>query len=91
MTVLKCRICGDSYRSESHRCLASLTQLSATIIYETKICHQLGVREFQAVLRAKAAERSAIPSPNLIDIILGHTCELKLDRYSVCSIAFVVQ
>ncbi|POS88216.1 hypothetical protein EPUL_000796 [Erysiphe pulchra] len=52
----KCRDCGGPYRSESRRCLARPTCAGTPSKESMKIDRQVGEREYQAVLHAKAAE-----------------------------------
>ncbi|KHJ35064.1 putative eka-like protein [Erysiphe necator] len=59
MAATKCRNCGGPHRSDSRRCLARPTRLGAPRKEQMKTFWQVGEREYQAVLRAKAAEESA--------------------------------
>ncbi|KHJ30755.1 putative eka-like protein [Erysiphe necator] len=59
MATTKCRNCGGPHRSDSRRCLARPTRSGAPTKEQMKAFRQAGEREFQAVLRAKAAEESA--------------------------------
>lgn len=55
----KCRNCGGPHRSDSRRCLARPTRSGAPTKEQMKIYRQAGDREYQAVLRARAAEEIA--------------------------------
>ncbi|KHJ30720.1 putative eka-like protein [Erysiphe necator] len=59
MAVTKCRNCGGPHRSDSRRCLARPTRSGAPTKEQLKTYRQAGEREFQALLRAKAAEEFA--------------------------------
>ncbi|KHJ34349.1 putative eka-like protein [Erysiphe necator] len=62
----KCRNCGGPHRSDSHRFLARPTRSGAPTKEQMKTFRQVGEREYQAVLRAKAAEESAAAAENTI-------------------------
>lgn len=64
MSAIKCRNCGGPHRSDSRRCLARPTRSGAPTKEQLKIYRQAGEREFQALLRAKAAEESATTAEN---------------------------
>ncbi|POS82638.1 hypothetical protein EPUL_004536, partial [Erysiphe pulchra] len=64
MAATKCRNCGDPHRSESRKFLARPTRAGAPTKEQVKIYRQAGEREYQAVLRAKAAEESAASAEN---------------------------
>lgn len=57
--LTKCRNCGGSHRSDSTRCLARPNRAGAPTKEQLKIYRQMGDREYQAVVRAKAAEAKA--------------------------------
>ncbi|KHJ35987.1 putative eka-like protein [Erysiphe necator] len=59
MAPTKCKNCGGPHRSDSRKCLARPTRNGAPAKEQLKIIRQAGDREFQAVLRAKAAEERA--------------------------------
>ncbi|POS84556.1 hypothetical protein EPUL_004152 [Erysiphe pulchra] len=59
MATTKCRNCGGPHRSESRRCLARPNRAGAPTKEQIKKFRQTGEREYQAVLQAKAAEKSA--------------------------------
>ncbi|KHJ30916.1 putative eka-like protein [Erysiphe necator] len=59
MAPTKCRNCGGPHRSDSRKCLARATRNGAPTKEQLKIIRLAGDREFQAVLRAKAAEERA--------------------------------
>lgn len=59
MAATKCRNCGGPHRSDSRRCLARPTRSGAPTKEQLKIYRQAGEREYQAVLRARAAEETA--------------------------------
>ena len=57
--LTRCRNCGGPHRSDSHRCLARPTRSGSPTKEQLKIYRQAGDREYQAVIRAKAAEARA--------------------------------
>ncbi|KHJ30941.1 putative eka-like protein [Erysiphe necator] len=59
MAATKCRNCGGPHRSNSRRCFARPTRSGAPTKEQLKTYRQAGEREYQAVLRAKAAEELA--------------------------------
>ncbi|KHJ32542.1 putative eka-like protein [Erysiphe necator] len=59
MAPTKCRNFGGPHRPDSRKCLARPTRNGAPTKEQLKIIRQAGDREFQAVLRAKAAEERA--------------------------------
>ncbi|KHJ33125.1 putative eka-like protein [Erysiphe necator] len=59
MATTKCRNCRGPHRSDSRRCLARPTRLGTPTKEQMKTYRQAGEREFQAVLRARAAEEIA--------------------------------
>ncbi|KAI1005500.1 hypothetical protein K3495_g2710, partial [Podosphaera aphanis] len=59
MAATKCRNCGGPHRSESRKCLARPTRHGAPTREQLKIYRQAGDREFQAAIRARAAEQKA--------------------------------
>ncbi|KHJ30752.1 putative eka-like protein [Erysiphe necator] len=65
MATTKWRYCGGPHRSDSRRCLARPTRSGAPTKEQMKTYRQAGEREYQAILRAKAAEESAAPVDNL--------------------------
>ncbi|KHJ33839.1 putative eka-like protein [Erysiphe necator] len=66
MAATKCRNCGGPHRSDSRRSLARLTRSGAPSKEQMKVYRQVGNREYQAVLRAKAAEENAASSETVI-------------------------
>ena len=56
MAATKCRNCGGPHSSDSQRCLARPTRSGAPTKEQLKIYCQEGEREYQAIIRAKAAE-----------------------------------
>ncbi|KHJ30484.1 putative eka-like protein [Erysiphe necator] len=77
MAATKCRNCGGPHRSDSRRCLASPTRLGAPTKEQMKTFRQVGEREYQAVLRAKAAEKSANSAENInIDLTCSQDPEV---------------
>ncbi|KHJ33414.1 putative eka-like protein [Erysiphe necator] len=64
MATTKCRNCGGPHRSDSLRCLARPTRLGTPTKEQMKTYRQAGEREFQAVLRARAAEEIAATTEN---------------------------
>ncbi|KHJ33499.1 putative eka-like protein [Erysiphe necator] len=59
MAATKCRNCGGPHRSDSRRCFARPTRSGAPTKEQLKTYRQAGEREYQPVLRAKAAEELA--------------------------------
>ncbi|KHJ34876.1 putative eka-like protein [Erysiphe necator] len=77
IATTKCRNCGGPHRSDSRRCLARPTRSGAPTKEQMKAFRQAGEREFQAVLRAKAAEDSATSAEDLnIGKIISQTTEV---------------
>lgn len=77
MAATKCRNCGGPHRSDSRRCLARPTRLGAPTKEQLKTYRQAGEREYQAVLRARAAEENATASENInIEITSSQCAEL---------------
>ncbi|KAI1005065.1 hypothetical protein K3495_g3157 [Podosphaera aphanis] len=64
MAATKCRNCGGLHRSESRKCLARPTRTGAPTKQQMKTYRQVGEREYQAVLRSKAAEEAAAAAEN---------------------------
>ncbi|KAI0996157.1 hypothetical protein K3495_g12023 [Podosphaera aphanis] len=64
MAATKCRNCGGPHRSESRKCLACPTRTGAPTKQQMKTYRQAGEREYQAVLRSKAAEEAAAAAEN---------------------------
>ncbi|KHJ34013.1 putative eka-like protein [Erysiphe necator] len=60
MAATKCRNCGGPHRSDSHRCLARPTRTSKPTKEQLKVYRKAGDREYQAVVRANAAEARAL-------------------------------
>lgn len=54
MTATKCRNCSGPHRSDSRRCLARPTRSGAPTKEQIIIYRQVGDREYQEVLRARA-------------------------------------
>ncbi|POS81933.1 hypothetical protein EPUL_005573, partial [Erysiphe pulchra] len=80
MAATKCRNCGGPHRSDSRRCLARPTRLGAPTKEQMKTFRQVGEREYQAVLRAKAAEESAASAENIqIDLTNSQQSEIDDD------------
>lgn len=76
MAATKCRTCEGPHRSDSRRCLARPTRLGVPTKEQMKIFRQVGEREYQAVLRAKAAEESATAAENInIDLTSSQESE----------------
>ncbi|KHJ33816.1 putative eka-like protein [Erysiphe necator] len=59
MAATRCRNFGGPHRSDSQRCLARPSRSGISTKHQLKTFRQVGEREYQAVLRAKAAEESA--------------------------------
>ncbi|KHJ33884.1 putative eka-like protein [Erysiphe necator] len=78
MAATKCRNCEGPHRSDSHRCLARPTCSGIPTKQQLKTFRQVGEREYQAVLRAKAAEESAA-STEKINIDLTSSQETEID------------
>ncbi|KHJ30210.1 putative eka-like protein [Erysiphe necator] len=76
MASIKCRNCGGPHRSDNHRCLARSTRSGTPTKEQMKTFRQVGEREYQAVLRAKAAEESAAAAENTnIDLTISQDTE----------------
>ncbi|KHJ35025.1 putative eka-like protein [Erysiphe necator] len=60
MAATKCRNCGGPHRSDSHRSLARPTRTSKPTKEQLKVYRKAGDREYQAVVRANAAEARAL-------------------------------
>ncbi|KHJ33172.1 putative eka-like protein [Erysiphe necator] len=71
MAVTKCRNCGGPHRSDSRRCLARHTRSGAPTKEQLKTYRQAGEREFQALLRAKAAEEFAATVESTNDNVIS--------------------
>ncbi|KHJ33537.1 putative eka-like protein [Erysiphe necator] len=65
IAATKCTNYGGPHRSDSLRCLARSTRSDVPTKEHMKTFRQVDEREYQAVLRAKAAERSIPPSENI--------------------------
>jgi hypothetical protein len=76
IAATKCRNCGGPHRSDSRRCLARPTRLGAPTKDQMKTYRQAREREFQAVLRARAAEENAAIDNVNIDITSSQCSEL---------------
>ncbi|KHJ35727.1 putative eka-like protein [Erysiphe necator] len=77
MAATKCRNCGGPYCSDSRGCLALPTRLGAPTKEQLKTYRQIGEREFQAVLRARAAEENVAANENgNIEITSSQCAEL---------------
>lgn len=57
--ITKCKNCGGPHRSDSRRCLARPTRTGTPTKEQLKIFRRAGDREYQAMVRAKAAEEKA--------------------------------
>ncbi|KHJ35401.1 putative eka-like protein [Erysiphe necator] len=62
----KCRNCGGPHRADSRRCLARPTRSGAPSKEQLKVYRQAGEREYQAVLRVRAAEEKAMITEKII-------------------------
>ncbi|POS82537.1 hypothetical protein EPUL_006570 [Erysiphe pulchra] len=71
MATTKCRNCGGPHRSDSRRCLARPTRSGAPTKEQLKTYRIAGEREFQALLRAKVAEESAITANTSNSNVIG--------------------
>ncbi|KHJ30668.1 putative eka-like protein [Erysiphe necator] len=78
MAATKCRNFGGPHRSDSHRCLAHQTRSGEPTKQQLKTFRQVGEREYQAVLRVKAAEESAA-SAEKTNIELTSSQETEID------------
>ena len=67
MAATKCRNCGGPHRSDSRKCLARPTRSGAPTKEQLKTYRLAGEREYQALLRAKAAEESAATAKSIND------------------------
>ncbi|KAI0994593.1 hypothetical protein K3495_g13588 [Podosphaera aphanis] len=77
MAATKCRNCGGLHRSDSRKCLARPTRSGAPTKEQLKIYRQAGEREYQATIRAKAAEElAASATVNNIEIISSQASEV---------------
>ncbi|KHJ30275.1 putative eka-like protein [Erysiphe necator] len=56
MAATQCRNCGGPHRSDGRKCLARPTRHGAPTKEQVKVYRQAGDREFQAAVRARAAE-----------------------------------
>ncbi|KHJ33235.1 putative eka-like protein [Erysiphe necator] len=65
LAATKCRNCGGPHRSDSRKCLARPTRSGAPTKEQMGIYRQAGDREYQAVLRARAAEENAVSIENM--------------------------
>ncbi|KHJ34606.1 putative eka-like protein [Erysiphe necator] len=68
MAATKCRNCGGPHRSDSRKYLARPTRSGAPTKEQLRIYRQAGDREYQAVLRARAAEEIAATANCNIDL-----------------------
>ncbi|KHJ31122.1 putative eka-like protein [Erysiphe necator] len=59
MTQTRCKNCGGPHRSDSKKCLARLTRFGLPSKEQLKTYREAGEREYQAILRANAAEKMA--------------------------------
>ncbi|KHJ30449.1 putative eka-like protein [Erysiphe necator] len=66
MAATKCRNCSGPHCSDSCRCLSRPTRSGAHTKEQMKVCRQMGDREDQAILRAKAAEENSASSETTI-------------------------
>ena len=71
MAATKCRNCGGLHRSDSRKCLARPTRSGAPTKEQLKTYRQAGEREYQALLRAKAAEESAATAEGINDNVIS--------------------
>lgn len=71
MAVTKCRNCRGPHRSNSRRCLARPTRSGGPTKEQLKTSRQAGEREFQALLRAKAAEEIAATVESTNDNVIS--------------------
>ena len=67
MAANKCTNFGGPHRSDSRKCLAMPTRSGAPTKQQLKTYRQAGEREYQALLRAKAAEESAATAESIND------------------------
>ena len=58
--LTKCKNCGGPHRSDSHKFLARPTRSGGPTKEQLKTFRAVGEREYQAVVRAKAAEQRAL-------------------------------
>ncbi|KHJ32658.1 putative eka-like protein [Erysiphe necator] len=69
--------CGGPHRSDSRRCLARPTRSGAPTKEQLKTYRQAGEREYQAIIRAKAAEELAASAKiNNIEITSSQDSEV---------------
>ncbi|POS81841.1 hypothetical protein EPUL_006083, partial [Erysiphe pulchra] len=81
MAATKCRNCGGPHRSDSRRCLARPTRSGAPTKEQMKTFRQAGEREFQAMLRAKAAEESVASTQNFeINLTSSQSSDINIDN-----------
>ena len=59
MAITKCKNCGGPHRSDSRKCLARPTGSGPPTKEQLKAFRRAGDREYQAMVRAKAAEERA--------------------------------
>ncbi|KHJ30706.1 putative eka-like protein [Erysiphe necator] len=59
MAQTRCKNCGGPHRSDSKKCLARPTRSGLPSKEQLKTYRQAGEREYQAILRANAAEKMA--------------------------------
>ncbi|KHJ34397.1 putative eka-like protein [Erysiphe necator] len=84
MATTKCRNCGGPHRSDSRRCLARPTRSGAPTKEQMRTFRQIGEREYQAVLRAKAAEESAVfAENNIMDLTSSQDSEVGGDTDNI--------
>ncbi|KHJ30104.1 putative eka-like protein [Erysiphe necator] len=84
MASTKCRNCGGPHRSDSLRCLARPTRSGAPTKEQMRTFRQIGEREYQAVLRAKAAEESAVfAENNIMDLTSSQDSEVGGDTDNI--------
>ncbi|POS82134.1 hypothetical protein EPUL_006813, partial [Erysiphe pulchra] len=91
MAKTKCRNCGGPHRSDSRRCLARPTRLGAPTKEQMKAYRQAGEREYQAVLRAKAAEEAAASTENINIEIISSQCSEPNSNFENSQASPVVQ
>ena len=71
MALTSCRNCGGPHRSDSRKCLARPTRQGAPTKEQLKTFRQAGDREYQAVVRAKAAEDRALAAEESSETVLS--------------------
>ncbi|KHJ34851.1 putative eka-like protein [Erysiphe necator] len=65
LAATKCRNSGGPHHSDSRKCLARPTRSGAPTKEQMRIYRQAGDREYQAVLRARAAEENTVSIENM--------------------------